>query len=129
MSYNSDIKWDQYGIFAYAPSWSSADFATLQSIWGSENGNNDHPTNNSDAITITSSTHSWFLFQGNDQANGGAGKDTIYGNQGLDTVKGGLGDDIVYGGKDNDLLCGNQGEDRIYGNLGDDLIYGGKSND
>lgn len=129
MSYNPDVKYDEYGISAHAPSWSSADFATLQSIWGSENGNNDHPTNSSDTITITSSTHSLFLFNGNDKAYGGAEEDVIYGNQGLDTIKGGLGDDIVYGGKDNDLLCGNQGEDRIYGNLGDDLIYGGKSND
>ena len=129
MSYNSDITYDRSGIFAYAPSWSSADVATLQSIWGSENGNNDHPTNNSDTITIASSTHSLFLFQGNDRANGGAGKDTVYGNQGLDTIAGGFGEDILYGGKDADHIYGNQGEDRLYGNFGDDLIYGGKSND
>ena len=129
MSYNSDITYDRNGIYAYAPSWSSADVATLQSIWGSENGNNDHPTNNSDTITIASSTQSLFLFQGNDRANGGAGKDTVYGNQGLDTITGGFGEDILYGGKDADHIYGNQDEDRLYGNLGDDLIYGGKSND
>ena len=48
MSYNSEIRYDQFGIFTYAPTWSDKDIAALQSIWGSENGNNDHPINDSD---------------------------------------------------------------------------------
>jgi hypothetical protein len=38
MSYNSSVAYNQYGIFAYAPSWSDADIATLLDIWGPEDG-------------------------------------------------------------------------------------------
>ena len=38
MSYNSSVAYDQFGIKAFAPSWSEADVSTLLGIWGVENG-------------------------------------------------------------------------------------------
>ena len=36
MSYNTDIKYSQWGILGYVPSWTSEDISHLQLIWGSE---------------------------------------------------------------------------------------------
>ena len=45
MSYNANISYDSFGIFAYAPSWSSEDISHLKLIWGDENGDDDYLAN------------------------------------------------------------------------------------
>ncbi|MBP1920954.1 calcium-binding protein, partial [Youngiibacter multivorans] len=56
---------------------------------------------------------------GNDDINGGAGEDMIFGQDGNDNIDGDLDDDYIEGGS---------GTDTIYGGLGQDDIIGGSSN-
>jgi Ca2+-binding RTX toxin-like protein len=73
-----------------------------------------------------------------DNADGGAGNDTIIGNiadnqlnggDGNDTIFGGWGDDIIDGGTGNDSLAGEEGNDQIIGGAGADLLDGGSGAD
>lgn len=83
-----------------------------------------------------------------ENAIGGAGADTIYGNgvnnrlfggAGADTINGGAagsnyirgedGADSIVGGSGFDDINGNQGDDTIRGGLGDDWVVGGRDND
>jgi Ca2+-binding RTX toxin-like protein len=73
-----------------------------------------------------------------DNADGGAGNDTIYGNiadnqlnggDGNDIISGGWGDDIIDGGNGNDQLIGDEGNDTITGDAGADLLDGGSGDD
>jgi len=82
-----------------------------------------------------------------ENANGGSGHDTIYGNEisntilgnkgndylngrgGSDKLYGNTGNDTLYGGGHNDVLSGGSGSDRLYGNSGSDTLYGGGYND
>ena len=45
MSYNANISYNEYGIFAHAPSWSSEDISHLKLIWGDENVDDDYLAN------------------------------------------------------------------------------------
>lgn len=67
--------------------------------------------------------------EGNDLINGMDGNDIINGNVGLDAISGGNGNDVIRGGADNDALSGNDGNDQLFGDLGDDLVFGGIGND
>lgn len=72
-----------------------------------------------------------------ENANGGGGADTIYGNDLVNTLNGNLGNDTIYGGGGADTISGDQGiiaavtdgADVIYGEAGADLIRGMGGND
>lgn len=88
---------------------------------------------------------------GSDTINGGAGRDTIYGNQADDFLDGGDSDDLMFGGRQDDWLEGGSGNDAMYGDsavedpgllesgdtasdtlygaAGRDSLYGGFGND
>jgi len=65
----------------------------------------------------------------NDDISGNAGHDWINGNQGNDTLTGGIGSDTLRGGQDQDTLTGNQGWDFANGNKGNDTVAGENGND
>jgi Ca2+-binding RTX toxin-like protein len=60
-----------------------------------------------------------------DNADGGSGNDTIYGNMADNHLLGGGGSDVIYGGTGNDLIEGGSGNDFLYGEDGDDYLIGG----
>ena len=73
-----------------------------------------------------------------EDARGGSGVDTIYGNAlanwlrgeaGDDTINGLAGDDRLDGNDGNDTITGGDGFDRINGNIGNDFAYGGEGVD
>ena len=131
MSYNTDIKYSQWGLFGYVPSWTSEDISHLQLIWGSENGDNDHPTKGSDFLNGTSNSDTLYLLDGNDTIHAGGGNDVIYGGDGADFINGGEGSDILKGGLNayKDTLSGGSGNDFLAGNRGGDSLVGGSGND
>jgi Ca2+-binding RTX toxin-like protein len=55
---------------------------------------------------------------GNDQIDGGNGRDILHGQGGDDTIDGGAGDDELYGGQGNDTLRGEDGNDIVLGDRG-----------
>ncbi|TXC71208.1 hypothetical protein FSB78_09785 [Sphingomonas ginsenosidivorax] len=93
------------------------------------------------------------LLQGQAQATGGAGTDTLsgieyllgssfgdtltgdaganilFGANGNDTLNGGFGMDTLVGGEGDDMLFGNQDGDALLGGFGNDTLYGGQGND
>ncbi len=93
------------------------------------------------------------LLQGQAQASGGAGTDTLsgieyllgssfgdtltgdaganilFGANGNDTLNGGFGMDTLVGGEGDDTLFGNQDGDALLGGFGTDTLYGGQGND
>lgn len=73
-----------------------------------------------------------------ENAIGGSGNDTIFGNtadnslwggSGGDTLYGLAGDDYLYGSTGDDLLIGGGGADRLYGEAGVDRLFGEDGND
>ena len=73
-----------------------------------------------------------------ENAGGGSGVDSIFGNaaanrlagnDGKDLISGYKGDDTLLGGKHADQLHGNDGDDRIFGGTNADVLYGGDGND
>jgi Ca2+-binding RTX toxin-like protein len=64
-----------------------------------------------------------------DNANGGGGDDTIYGNMADNLLLGGTGNDIIWGGTGNDNILGEQGDDVLHGEDGNDLLQGGYGKD
>jgi serralysin len=64
-----------------------------------------------------------------ENAIGGAGNDTLYGNKVANTLKGGSGNDTLTGGAGNDQLYGDAGKDKLLGGLGNDTLNGGAGND
>jgi Ca2+-binding RTX toxin-like protein len=82
-----------------------------------------------------------------ENATGGSGNDTIYGNavdnsllgrdgvdliygfDGVDLLYGQNGNDTLYGGNQNDYLYGGSGDDRLDGGAGADFMAGGNDND
>ena len=63
------------------------------------------------------------------QADGGDGDDSIYGDQGNDILRGGAGNDIIYAYLGNDRVFGDAGNDTLNGMEGDDLVDGGDGDD
>jgi Ca2+-binding RTX toxin-like protein len=59
---------------------------------------------------------------GDDQLNGGAGNDIIFGQGGNDTIDGGAGNDTLYGGSGNDELKGGAGNNTLTGGTGTDIF-------
>jgi serralysin len=66
---------------------------------------------------------------GNDYIWGADGNDTLYGENGNDTLSGGDGNDYLWSGNGNDYLSGDSGDDSMYGGTGNDSMYGGAGND
>lgn len=62
------------------------------------------------------------LMAGNDELNGSAGTEFMYGYGGNDTLFGLGGGDALFGGFGNDTLVGGDGADDLYGGAGDDVI-------
>ena len=62
-------------------------------------------------------------------AQGGAGDDTIQGNSEKNRLYGNAGNDSLTGGAGNDVLYGHAGADRIRGDNGNDYIVGGSGDD
>jgi hypothetical protein len=137
MSYNSDITYDQWGIYADAPSWTSDDIGTLQQIWGPENGNrysqNISASTWSDSVFINariSTANSRGVFQGQ-QADkdhwsdpvgsaitGSENGETLRGLGGWDIIDGKGGNDLIHGGNGRDIITGGSGSDEIHGDFG-----------
>jgi Ca2+-binding RTX toxin-like protein len=66
---------------------------------------------------------------GSDELVGYSGLDTLHGDAGEDTLDGGEDDDKLYGGDDNDILHGGGGNDLLAGDDGDDYLDGGANSD
>lgn len=64
-----------------------------------------------------------------ENAEGGTGPDTIYGNDENNRLDGKGGSDTVDGGGGEDLLYGDDGADEILGGAGNDLLAGGAGDD
>jgi serralysin len=82
-----------------------------------------------------------------ENAHGGSGADTIYGNdadnmiwsyagadfvpagQGNDTVNTGPGNDTVWAAGGNDMVDAGEGDDEVWGGLGNDTLLGDQGND
>ena len=75
---------------------------------------------------------------GNDNLNGGSGRDLIFGYAGKDKLTGGSGDDCLFGGSGDDrliagsgddVLVGEENNDRLDGDSGHDILLGSSGND
>jgi len=64
-----------------------------------------------------------------ENANGGSGDDTLYGNAAANSLLGGPGTDGMVGGKGNDYLSGGPGNDFLEGDEGNDFVSGGEDAD
>lgn len=64
-----------------------------------------------------------------ENAIGGSGADTIFGNEVANVLTGNAGDDILNGLAGNDRLNGGDGADRLIGGDGVDFMSGGAGND
>jgi Ca2+-binding RTX toxin-like protein len=64
-----------------------------------------------------------------EEANGGSGNDTIYGNDAPNSLTGGAGTDGIAGFKGNDYLSGGAGNDFLDGGADNDYVEGGADND
>jgi Ca2+-binding RTX toxin-like protein len=58
-------------------------------------------------------------------ADGGSGKDTLWGGSGTDYLHGGGDDDLLLGGAGADHLYGEGGKDTLFGMAGSDYLDGG----
>lgn len=95
-------------------------------------------TQANDTLSGSGAAETFFLLDGSDVINAGAGNDIVYGGEGNDFINAGAGMDIVAGGGGNDSirgwggsdkLLGGDGADRIDGWFGDDSLVGGSGND
>ncbi|ESQ73921.1 M10 family metallopeptidase [Asticcacaulis sp. AC402] len=149
--------WDGNGIDTYdfsnftdnqtinlAPgAWSTMSTARLVDLRPLDGGVNVAPPGNlANALLYNGDTRSLI-----ENANGGSGNDSIYGNQagntlqgnggndylaagtGNDTLYGEVGNDVLDGWYDNDIAYGQEGNDVLYGYFGDDTLSGGSDND
>lgn len=66
---------------------------------------------------------------GNDNLNGGSGRDLIFGHGGNDNISGGSSDDCLVGGPGNDLIIGGSGDDVLIGEEDNDNLKGDSGND
>ena len=60
-----------------------------------------------------------------EQAYGGSGNDTLYGNAVANVLSGGNGNDRLFGGGGNDSLAGGAGNDTLIGGFGSDVLTSG----
>ncbi|EGF93612.1 hemolysin-type calcium-binding repeat 2 copies family protein [Asticcacaulis biprosthecium C19] len=140
--------WDGNGIDTYdfsnftdnqsinlAPgAWSTMSAARLVDLRPLDGGVNVAPPGNlANALLYNGDLRSLI-----ENANGGSGNDSIYGNQAGNTLQGNGGDDYGFGSTGNDTLYGALGNDTLdgwtdndvaYGDGGDDLLMGYFGND
>ncbi|MFN4172391.1 MAG: calcium-binding protein [Pseudorhodobacter sp.] len=120
-----------------APGYIAANYA--DTIFGTEGDDDLSPEAELDlAYFLGDGDDSLDAGAGNDYAHGGAGDDVMflrqgddlaYGGEGNDRIDLGLGADTGFGGTGNDTIAGNGGNDVIHGEAGDDLLLGGTGND
>jgi serralysin len=60
-----------------------------------------------------------------ENATGGSGNDTLWGNDSNNALDGGAGNDVLLGGGGDDTLLGGAGNDILYGGRGNDICVGG----
>lgn len=87
-----------------------------------------------DPVYAMGAVHNALLFEGStrsiiENALGGTGDDTIFGNQVANRLRGGAGDDRLAGGGRGDALRGGPGDDALGGGAGDDALGGGTGRD
>ncbi|WP_042250278.1 calcium-binding protein [Paracoccus sp. PAMC 22219] len=73
--------------------------------------------------------HGLDTIRGVENADGGAGNDTLLGNAQGNLLRGNAGNDWLEGRAGNDALEGGFGNDRLHGGLGADRLAGGQGND
>jgi len=64
-----------------------------------------------------------------ENASGGQGDDTLYGNELANVLKGNAGHDKLHGRAGNDRIFGGDGNDILRGGLGGDVLTGGRGKD
>jgi serralysin len=81
-------------------------------------------------ISNYNGTYFWNAFGANiENAEGGAGDDTINGNSLANTITGGTGNDEISGHEGADFIGGNKGDDVILGGTGNDTLQAGQGDD
>jgi Ca2+-binding RTX toxin-like protein len=105
-------------------------------VWGGDGSDTIDYSSRGDNLTIAidGSRKSGGFMENDDlhqmeNANGGAGDDTIYGNNDSNSLTGGPGGDGITGYQGNDYLAGHTGNDFLEGDGGNDYIVGGEDND
>lgn len=86
-------------------------------------------TNGNDNLNGGAGRDLIFAYGGNDKLTGGSGDDCLVGGLGDDKLIGGSGKDVLIGGEDNDRLDGDSGNDNLFGGTGNDDLRGGSGND
>lgn len=86
-------------------------------------------TNGNDNLNGGAGRDLIFAYGGNDKLTGGSGDDCLVGGLGDDKLIGGSGKDVLIGGEDNDRLDGDSGSDNLFGGNGNDDLRGGSGND
>lgn len=86
-------------------------------------------TNGNDNLNGGSGRDLIFAYGGNDKLTGGSGNDCLVGDSGDDKLFGGSGKDVLLGGDDNDILKGDSGNDNLFGGNGNDDLRGGSGSD
>lgn len=106
---------------------------------GCDSGSYEHPTTL--PAQCSGNIANYNVIQGtngNDNLNGGAGRDLIFGYGGNDKLSGGSdndclvggpGNDRLIGGSANDVLLAGDNNDRLDGDSGNDNLFGGNGND
>jgi Ca2+-binding RTX toxin-like protein len=82
-----------------------------------------------DDIDGTANRDDLFGAGGDDTINGRGGNDRLFGEDGADTLLGGGGDDGLHGGRGADEMTGGAGDDRFSGGRGADEMTGGAGED
>lgn len=86
-------------------------------------------TNGNDNLNGGAGRDLIFAYGGNDKLTGGSNDDCLIGGLGKDKLIGGSGNDVLFGGDDDDRLDGDSGNDNILGGNGNDDLRGGSGND
>jgi Ca2+-binding RTX toxin-like protein len=105
-------------------------------VWGGSGSDTIDYSSRGDNLTIAidGSRKSGGFMENDDlhqmeNANGGSGNDTIYGNNAANSLTGGPGGDGITGYGGNDYLAGHTGNDFLEGDGANDYIVGGEDND
>jgi Ca2+-binding RTX toxin-like protein len=105
-------------------------------VWGGSGSDTIDYSSRDDNLTIAidGSQKSGGFMENDDlhqmeNANGGTGNDTIYGNADSNSLTGGPGGDGIAGYEGNDYLAGHTGNDFLDGAAGNDYVVGGEDND
>ena len=131
-------KWDSSDtVMSYNPSkngfntsYSSADIAALQLIWGAGDGQQPG-SKKPDQTDVGGSNKVKEVFgtQRSDDLVGGRGDDDMFGLGGHDVVVGRSGDDVMFGDGGDDILIGGPGDDVLEAGAGVNSVKGGRGDD